>query len=581
MDVSAGWNGVLRVDKYAPFIVGLENTGKKLSCRVSVDVTTGRELRGNLSVRTFSQALTIPARSRKRLFFVVPISTTLRPVVVRVDSGGSEIARTVVDVGGMIEGNGIVVAVSSELSLDYLSGLLNEARVVYPHVDNLPESWAGYDGVDVVVVHDMAFQGLRRNQVNALEQWVFAGGTLVVSGGPAALQLKSSGLERLLPVRVTGTAPFDRLPSLAGLVGAYAVPRGSMILAASTLVSGTVEAEEKGMPILATRRLGRGAVRFLAFDCAQAPMAGWQGNAALWRLLSEKNERLLASKNPVDTVSDPWMKLALQGSGSDFPPGYAIVGIFILYTLVAAVMTGVRDVRLKASGRAVLLIVTAVLFSAAGWFVSNRVLYAGETRLEIASVAWSVSGDGLAWVTEKLGIFSTSGGVYDISIPHTSAVVQETGTPPGNVEIEQGDRNGFRVVGVKPFSGRLFTIEDVVEFQARVAIRQDATGRRVTVENASPHALKGSFLALGGDLYLVGEIPAGGRLERVLNAGDRESAAIPDPLKLAFWRNVRGGLEGKGPILVAWLDVPLLALSVPRGAETGSDLLHLVAVEAR
>jgi hypothetical protein len=174
MDVALGWNGVVRAERYTPVIVSLENSGRKISCTVKLDVVSGSEIRGTQSVLTLAQDASIPARSRKRLFFVFPMPVAYRPLGVRVISGDKEILTQSIDLGGAMISDKLIVAVSSELSMDFLSSLMQGVRVVYPHVENLPESWAGYDGVDTVVFHDSAFQSLRSAQVAALTQWVFS-----------------------------------------------------------------------------------------------------------------------------------------------------------------------------------------------------------------------------------------------------------------------------------------------------------------------------------------------------------------------------------------------------------------------
>ncbi len=126
----------------------------------------------------------------------------------------------------MATSNRLVAAISSDLSLDYLSGLSDgtgELHVAYPRIDDLPDSWAGDDGVELVVVHDTYFQSIGAAQAKALQEWVVSGGSVAFCGGAAALQLSSTGLSALVPVEVDGIVERTGLPSL-GELARSAVP---------------------------------------------------------------------------------------------------------------------------------------------------------------------------------------------------------------------------------------------------------------------------------------------------------------------------------------------------------------------
>jgi hypothetical protein len=595
VDVIVGWNGVVRAGKYAPLIVGLENPGKKIACTVSLDTSTGSELRGTLLTRTYSQPVSLAARSQKRLFFTFPVSTISRSITVRVNSPAGEVYRKDVAVGEMAVSQRLVVGVSSELSLDFLSDMVDGVRVVYPHMENLPESWVGYDGIDAVVVHDTAFQNLRGPQTAALEQWIFSGGILVVSGGPSALQLKSAGLDRLLPVEVTGLVPRSGISSLGRLLGVPTPPKGNMILAASRLTSGTVLAEEDGIPILAVRRIGQGYVRFLAFDCAQPPVTEWQGNPALWRLIIGDNGRHAADRIEQNPAVDPWLKNILGMRPFSFPQAVMVLGLLSVYLAAAAPFLN-RQVskRVRSPARAVILLVVAVAVSVSGWLLFDRILFHGNAFILTASTAESVSGDGLARVTEKIGLFTSSGRVFDLSTPLPNLVIEDT-IPSRSIrsastlKIVTGDGTRVEDLRLGRFSSRLLTLDTLVEMDVRVSLSQYLNYRIVSISNGSRYDLSGSFLSIGGMLYPLGDIPAGVQLRRaLLPAGNLESrreeggtTAVTDPLRLAFWEQVKAGFHADMPTLFAWLERPLIPMTASSGMPVGAGpSLNLVGVYA-
>lgn len=596
LDVTLGWNGVLRADRYAPLIVSLGNAGKKTSCVVSVDLVTGSEARGNNFTRTFTQSASLGARSRKRFFFSVPVPSSFRPIVVRVDAGGAEVARRLIDMADTISVDRLVVAVSSDLSLDFLSDVQPGLRVVYPHVENLPESWAGYDGVEAVFVHDTAFQNLRPSQVAALRQWVFSGGTLIFSGGLPALQLESSGLGGLLPVEVIGLAARKRLPSLAKLPGAPAVPRGDIILAVSRLTAGKALLEEDGIPLVASRPLGRGRVRFLAFDCTVPPLSGWQGNGALWRFISGGLNSPLSSRGGQGPIDDAWLKGFLDSPSYSFPSGYTLAAFLAAYILLVVPLASRRVAgKAKPHARAVLLCACAVAASVTGWLMFDRLLFHGEVLID-ASVAQGISADGLARVTQKVGLYSAAGGAFELAVPSPSALLDENDVSREKLytrgfTAEIADGTLVKNVRLPRFGARLFCFDAVVELGVKASLSEDKSGSRVlAVTNGSSRDLKGAFLFLDGASYPVGNVPAGGRMTRAMDTakgaargnGGKADVVQSGPERLAFWNLVKADLPREKPLFIAWLDESLLPVKAVRNSSAVSgESLHMLSVEVQ
>ena len=174
---------------------------------------------GTAAWLTLVRTVTVPQSGSRRISFVLPVPFNPRGLVVKViradaprqagDPIGSDalLARQEVDLREASVVGGLVAVVSSELAFDWLalrSGDAGQARVAYPHPQNLPESWAAYDCVDAVIVRDTSSHRLRPSQADALRKWVFAGGTLVFTGGAPGLMLSASGLGELVPVEVTG-----------------------------------------------------------------------------------------------------------------------------------------------------------------------------------------------------------------------------------------------------------------------------------------------------------------------------------------------------------------------------------------
>ncbi|MCX7030852.1 MAG: hypothetical protein NTU62_12150, partial [Spirochaetes bacterium] len=383
LDVIAGIGGVVRTGRWAPFIVTVDNRGPALEARVSLEVFRGSELRGTLASRSFSRSVDLPSRSRRRFSFAAPVESVPRPAVVRVTTGEGgdlrELARLEIPLSKAAVNDRIVVAISSEIEFDFLAR--EGARVVYPHAENLPDTWVGWSGVDLVVVRDTAFHRLGAAQVAALEQWVQAGGTVVFTGGTSALQLAASGLAGLLPVEVSGLVERAGLPSLGRLAGA-APPAGPVTLAGSAVRDGaSVLAADGDVALVAVRRTGAGTSVWLAFDPADRAFASWPGRSALWRVVAGDAAAIPADDESLrEPLDDPWIAPLAAHSDVSFPSHawlLAFLAAFLLPSLALLLVPWHLGPRLRAG----LLLLLAAAASAAGWFAFNRLLFRGDDFL--------------------------------------------------------------------------------------------------------------------------------------------------------------------------------------------------------
>lgn len=595
---------MVREGCYAPLLVSVENTGSRLQVTVRVEVTWGG-LRGAVVQRSFTRHAFLPGGATRRIPFVVPILRGARSLKVAVSSNGLEVARQEVDLRALATSDRLVAGISSELSLDMVSALSGPdapVRLVYPRVDDLPESWAGYDSVDMVVVHDTAFQQLRAAQAAALEAWVVTGGALVFTGGTGALQLGAAGLGRLLPVEITGLRERDDLPSLAAFLGFSRGPRGKMVIAESKVTAGAVVSSQDGLPTIVKRRLGRGSVWFTAFDPTLAPLDSWGGSRALWRRLSENDRQPALGAFSGSAVDDPWMKALLGNPPLGFPGSLAALAFAGGYLLLLLPFLSARiSRRLRARLRAALLLCVAAAAACAGWLMFDRELFRSDARILDAARADVRSGDSVARVTEKIGLFGVQAGSAELPLDTADVAVDEavrvgiparTGSPldPG-LSIDTGRETTIREISFPRFGSRLLVLNAVVSMPVEARVGSSAGSLLLSVSNGSARSLRRCFLVHAGRGYLVGDVapsetvtrtfaPADGFLissaeARLRLAGDARRASFLDQSEADTEPGRSRLFEGPGSV-AGWLDDPLIAHVRP-----DRPALCLVVVEAR
>ncbi len=467
-------------------------------------------------------------------------------------------------------------------------------------MDDLPQSWAGDDGVDAVIVHDTSFQQLRSDQVDALERWVVTGGVLVFTGGASALQDASAGLGRLLPVQVTGMV---QRPALAAVPVGGGAPRrlpGRTELAVSRLVSGRLVASDGDLPLVVQRRLGRGSVWFLAFDPAAEPVASWDGALSMWRgiLGDDRLPALGAASRPA--AEDPWIMGVLAASAVAFPPVSAALLFTGAYVLLLVPLLVSRPGRsMGARVRLLLLLIVCAASGASGWMAFDYFLFRpGLQSLDAARVQ-TRSGDGLAVVTEKVACVASSAQDVEARLGSADAVLEAAAYRPRadalpaepHLSISQtGSRAVISGLSVERLGARLLVAQDVIPFDVTARVQTAAALLSAVVRNGNTRPLLGCFILAAGRAFPVGDVAPGATVRRTFSAADGLGSAADgvtaqaaDSRRAALFKAVSGeeGSPGGSAQLIGWMNGPILPLSFV-GARTAGDQpgLAMVSVEA-
>lgn len=165
-------------------------------------------------------------------------------------------------------------------------------RVVIPPADDgllpLSETMLAWTSTAAVLWDDVPAQSLTPAQQQALRDWVWFGGTLIVNGSEAADALDNTVLGDLLAVRPTGNVELDA-DAAATLLTEWSVPtdrsteqqvslirdRTARIAVEGTAVAGAEAVPDSG-GLVVSRRLGRGRVVQTRFDLTAKWLTGWE-----------------------------------------------------------------------------------------------------------------------------------------------------------------------------------------------------------------------------------------------------------------------------------------------------------------
>ncbi|NJM06358.1 hypothetical protein HC891_09440 [Candidatus Gracilibacteria bacterium] len=217
IDVQAGYDGSYRVSHWFPVTATVGNDGPDVQGVLEWSWPDGT---GSM----YQHVIDLPRGARKQVNFAVTVDAVPRSAEVLLrDAQGAVVARTRVRLEPLDVGQFTIGVLSSDRTLlNSLVGMQfdnsNVSGVSVLHLDPalLPENPLTLSGIEALFLHDIASADFSAGQLAALEDWVRAGGQLVVSGGASA-ERSVPGVASLLPVTVGGLQQGTSLVALSDL----------------------------------------------------------------------------------------------------------------------------------------------------------------------------------------------------------------------------------------------------------------------------------------------------------------------------------------------------------------------------
>lgn len=523
VDIAAvvGFTDTFQPGRWTPLSVTVTNHGGDLTGELEVQVTGGDALRGRPYLTSHRRNLELHRDSRKTLQFTVLPQELSHPLVIRVRSGGRELARAEVDLRTRFAAGRLLLVLSRDADLDYLNdGAANGLRVLYPHPELLPVHWRGYDAVAAIVVHGVSLERLSASQFDALHKWIAQGGILAVSGGPDYALLRSPRLAALLPGPPSGMTRMDAGALQRAFSASLDISRPVHVNRLGDF-RGRARLRAGAVALIVERTLGLGRVLYLTFDVAGYPFDRWDGMRGLWL----DNLRL---PPPADSLSvaEPVLESPLppliRAESANFPSHATVLYFLALYLglLLAGYRLPVRGTRRR--WLAPLWTWAApVLFAPAAWLLFGPAAFPrGATAVTVAVIE-PFPDSIYARLGLDLGVYANRSGALRLEYRGAEPVLY----PPRRAQREGNAEDWVFGEGprhfVEPLDRRRYVLhalegEDVIAFQLGASVRDETMGPRLVLDNASGRALEDLWLVFDGYAYELGSIAAGARFERGL-----------------------------------------------------------------
>jgi len=510
IEPKVGFHGVFQLGRPFPLEVNLDNIGRPADGILEIQVWKGGATQGGVPYRVFHRReVFLPARSRRTVQFTIDPDVLSRPLKIQFTSAAATASREL-DLRRHFSTAPVVLSVAEGGAVPLTSlGASVTHRVVALSVAELPPEARGLLGVSHLVIYDQSLRDLSRAQLLALDDWLAAGGRMVIIGSLNFTLYQEPQLARYLPVRVTGV---ERT--------AFVAPGEAKAIAdvwaqTATVVRGRVLAESQGLPVLVENDWGKGKITYLALDAGRPPLSIWNGLPKFLQSLLTPAPDEHASSRPLWSQSIFSQVLLSPSFVSTYVPNRSLFFAILGYLAGLVVLSRLWQRRRIARRTLVLSCCGWILCAAAaGYLFFTRGGRAPEGVL-LAATVMENAGDGYVEARSNLALFSTQLREYSLvfgrgwvdSMPlATPASAQAAG--PSLVYLHAGGVTRVQLP-LEAWGFKLFRARYVEQLRLSAVIERDGERLLLKVENRSGKDLTDCWLVAPGTRIALGDLPRG------------------------------------------------------------------------
>ncbi|RIE04851.1 DUF7408 domain-containing protein [Cohnella faecalis] len=553
--------------------------GKWTRLRTTVTNLTDRDLKGELSITVvlpnggYNQRYAVPAELPKGSPIEIEITVPGMSYnkqnnrIAFTDSSGKDvpvaIGKEYVEASSIGMSTVGVVARDPD-TLNFLP-ILNQKgynlKMVPIAEKDIPNTLQLLEGLDILLLNDVATADWTDLRKNALRSWVQQGGTLIVAGG-AGYAKTAEGLGDLVPVAAEGTTKLDATKGLEQWGDGKPLAAGYPVtVSTGKLQAGNATAVSDGTIVAAERDYGKGKVAYAAFDPSLEPFVSWTGSPVFW------SHFLSGSVNPYSQTGIPGFgsnneNWEISNALNQFPsiktPSYSLLLIFfIAYLLIVA--PGLFLLLRKLDRREwawwiipIVSIVSSVVIFTIGSSDKNSTLTHSLRTMELSGTGEAVRSASVAVFVPRGGDVTATFDAGAIALPYQSDGSGSTGNVltnsteqairllPGNTEVEWKDVPYWSIRK----TWMQYSSASSGHGQFNVALNKQAATYEVDVRNDTEADLTSVALLLSGNVYPIGD----------LKKGESGKVVVPitRPVQVSFYsdygnqlfqQNVRNGQD--------------------------------------
>lgn len=561
--LQVGWGGNVVPGSWSPVRVRVTGGSGDAVARVEV-ILKNRYQPGpqaaaiEYPMAGYGQEVALPAGVAKEVVIWAPVDGAMVGSV-RLTVGGQTLAEERVEfrgvktpywplVGVLAEAPAVARSLSQvELPVQGLPMPLAMAKLAPA---DLPPSSERMGALGALVVQGNLTASLTGEQRRAVQDWVAAGGHLLLAGGPDAARAAGVLPSGVLPVTFAGSDGAANLAPLARWIGVREAvspgPAAQFKAGAGSLLAGTPD-----RPLAWRFGLGRGTVTLLAADPSLEPLASWAGTPALLQKALEPALAGLAEDEKMRYIQiqerDNPMRLqsAVESLPPEAYPGWqTIVLILGGFALVVGPMVHLLLRRIDRRGLVWLAVPGAALLLSAALYYGGIGRSGGDVLANVVSHVRLDPGAGTAHQLLAAGFFAPTRSRLAVTVPGDAPVrVNSRGGEPyysswGPMPVATSDEPPFRVISGRDtrveFQSDQWAMRSVIltrklgqetgGITARIGLEDGLI--RGTVRNDTPYPLEDAAVVVGQGLVKLGSLAPGQTAQVVMDPGP-----VSDPFR--------------------------------------------------
>ena len=542
IEARVGFHGVFQLGRPFPLEIELNNTGRPAEGVLEVQVWKGGATKGGAPyLANYRRDIFLAGQARKTVQFTVDPDFISRPLAIRFDGAEAKAEREI-DLRRHFSPAPVLLLMSGSSVFPSIAFTASaQSRLVSLSPLELAADSRALLGVSHLILYDQSLRELSRAQLLALDNWLLAGGRMVVIGSLNYALYQEPALARFLPVRVNGAKQISFTPNL-GKGDTKAASLAGVWAQSSTVVSGKAVAEADRIPILVEASRGRGKIIYLALDIGRPPLAQWDG-------LPKFLQGLLAPSGADDAPPrTEWSDAVFNQliASPKFISTYVPSGslLFAMLGYLAGVGAFAWLWQKKRLTPRVLLVGFST-FVAAGTALGFVHFSQGGNIPDgvlLVSTVLENSGDGFVDAQANMALFSTQLRKYDLQIERgwidLTPVSSRSRDNPESAVVTQdaGGASRYRLP-LREWDYRLFRLRRVDRFPFAAEFETQGDQLLVKVDNKSAKDLVQCWLLVPGQRFDLGVIARGASWRRTFplsNGKTKEQSGMlrPETLNL-------------------------------------------------
>ncbi len=528
MEHSLGFNGIFQLDKWTPLNIMLENRGRTTTGTLEVVVTSGSEYRGDVHYATYSTDVELPTNSKKLYSFTILINSFIHPLIIRLKQAEEILLSTSINLRPHYTIKKLVLVVGNRIAPDFLSMLPEGVVPIFSRPRFLPETWYGYEGVEMLILYANTLKHLRERQFIALTEWVRKGGYLVTGGLHNYGVFLEERSRRLLAVNISGFERIFELNSLEEFCGQRLTSPDPFLILKAEIEESVALLKENDIPVIIQKKIWLGKIIFLSFNYQTPPFTDWTGRHFFWN-------KILALKPPVaysnsDLEEPKILSSMISGIPIHFPRFLLALCFFAAYVVLVKIMfKRVEENRGQRWKNLSYLMTIIVVFSVASCWLfllknSRKDLsYNSFLHLKISGQDMAASSTYIA------GIYSLHDGDYRFSFGpafYPITPVQPFKTKDETVHslaLHESDTEQTILFSLDRWSHRFFKMNSTMNFPIRGEASLNEQDLVIMIENLTPYSIIDCQVYFANRLFSFGNIAPNNKVvKRLARSGIAE-----------------------------------------------------------